>query len=312
MATCCNSPCTEIYKAALSDIPSKWAEQIANLLCQLDSDKYSGISCDKVQECETLTAITDFSLNGNTVSLSYRDENENVTVKTLALQLGSFIQNQFTGNQVAEFWINGRGRMGSLDITGTTVTQNGLHLAGVNSLGISTNGGLVTTIGSDALMTHTGDIFLQADIGDEPAISFFLNSLAGSDYFIQRRGTTLDFHAAGIAQISVNTNTAYTANSNALQGHEWYSMETPTNNNLMQLFPDGTLMLMTTTVQQTPDPAIILDVVSSTRGVGFPNVTTAEKTAIVPLKGGVVVFDTDLEKLCVFTISNGWETITSI
>lgn len=39
------------------------------------------------------------------------------------------------------------------------------------------------------------------------------------------------------------------------------------------------------------------------------NYTTAEKTAL-SVEVGTVVFDTDLDKLCVYT-SGGWETITS-
>lgn len=39
------------------------------------------------------------------------------------------------------------------------------------------------------------------------------------------------------------------------------------------------------------------------------NVTTAEKNAL-SVGAGALVFDTDLDKLCVYT-SGGWETVTS-
>lgn len=42
-----------------------------------------------------------------------------------------------------------------------------------------------------------------------------------------------------------------------------------------------------------------------------PNVTTAQKNAITGASEGLVVFDTDLQKLCVNT-SSGWQTITSV
>lgn len=42
-----------------------------------------------------------------------------------------------------------------------------------------------------------------------------------------------------------------------------------------------------------------------------PNVTTAQKNAITGASEGLVVFDTDLQKLCVNT-STGWQTITSV
>lgn len=42
-----------------------------------------------------------------------------------------------------------------------------------------------------------------------------------------------------------------------------------------------------------------------------PNVTTAQKNAITGASVGLVVFDTDLQKLCVNT-STGWQTVTSV
>ena len=42
-----------------------------------------------------------------------------------------------------------------------------------------------------------------------------------------------------------------------------------------------------------------------------PNVTTAQKNAITGASEGLIVFDTDLQKLCVNT-STGWQTITSV
>lgn len=54
----------------------------------------------------------------------------------------------------------------------------------------------------------------------------------------------------------------------------------------------------------------ILEIQSTTQSVLFPRVTTAQKSAISGVTGGMVVFDTTLQKLCVYT-NGGWETITS-
>jgi len=54
----------------------------------------------------------------------------------------------------------------------------------------------------------------------------------------------------------------------------------------------------------------ILDAQSTTKGVRFPNMTTAQKTAITPA-AGTVVFDTTLAKLCVYS-GSAWQTITSV
>jgi len=56
-----------------------------------------------------------------------------------------------------------------------------------------------------------------------------------------------------------------------------------------------------------------LEVVSTTQGVRFPNMTTAQKNAIGSPVSGLVIYDTDLGKLCVYIGSptNAWQTITS-
>lgn len=58
---------------ALSALPSKWAEQLATILCQIKEDTGS-VDCNKVKECETLTSLSDFTVSGTTVSIKYTDE----------------------------------------------------------------------------------------------------------------------------------------------------------------------------------------------------------------------------------------------
>jgi len=53
-----------------------------------------------------------------------------------------------------------------------------------------------------------------------------------------------------------------------------------------------------------------LQIDSTTKGVLFPRMTTTQKNAIATPPAGLVVYDTDLAKLCVRTAS-AWETITS-
>jgi hypothetical protein len=55
----------------------------------------------------------------------------------------------------------------------------------------------------------------------------------------------------------------------------------------------------------------ILDVQSTTKGVRMPNMTTTQKNAIASPAAGLMVFDTTLAKLCVYT-GAAWQTITSI
>jgi len=60
-----------------------------------------------------------------------------------------------------------------------------------------------------------------------------------------------------------------------------------------------------------PAASAILDGQSTTRGFRFPNMTTTEKNAIGTPATGLVIFDTTLGKLCVYT-GAAWQTVTSV
>jgi hypothetical protein len=60
----------------------------------------------------------------------------------------------------------------------------------------------------------------------------------------------------------------------------------------------------------SPSASAILDAQSTTKGVRMPNMTTTEKNAISSPAAGLMVYDTTLAKLCVYTTA--WETITSL
>jgi hypothetical protein len=61
----------------------------------------------------------------------------------------------------------------------------------------------------------------------------------------------------------------------------------------------------------SPDASAILDAQSTTKGVRMPNMTTTQKNAIASPAAGLMVFDTTLSKLCVYS-GAAWQTITSI
>ena len=61
----------------------------------------------------------------------------------------------------------------------------------------------------------------------------------------------------------------------------------------------------------SPDASAILDAQSTTKGVRMPNMTTTHKNAISSPAAGLMVFDTTLAKLCVYS-GTAWQTITSI
>jgi len=61
----------------------------------------------------------------------------------------------------------------------------------------------------------------------------------------------------------------------------------------------------------SPNASAILDAQSTTKGVRMPNMTTTQKNDIVSPAAGLMVFDTTLAKLCVYS-GAAWETITSL
>jgi hypothetical protein len=61
----------------------------------------------------------------------------------------------------------------------------------------------------------------------------------------------------------------------------------------------------------SPSASAILDAQSTTKGVRMPNMTTTQKNAISSPAAGLMVFDTTLSKLAVYS-GTAWQTITSV
>jgi hypothetical protein len=74
------------------------------------------------------------------------------------------------------------------------------------------------------------------------------------------------------------------------------------------LFSSTNLTVGGTTAATTSS---IVDIISTTKGVLFPRMTTTQKNAIATPATGLVVFDTTLAKLCVYG-GSAWQTITSV
>ena len=88
--------------------------------------------------------------------------------------------------------------------------------------------------------------------------------------------------------------------------HSEDSMRFATNNtDRMRITSAGSVGIGT----DAPSASAILDAQSTTKGVRMPNMTTTEKNAISSPAAGLMVYDTTLAKLCVYTTA--WETITS-
>jgi hypothetical protein len=104
-----------------------------------------------------------------------------------------------------------------------------------------------------------------------------------------------------------------TANSSGTAG-DLVFLTRPANNassvaptERMRIDANGNLGIGTS----SPSASAILDAQSTTKGVRMPNMTTTQKNAIASPAAGLMVFDTTLAKLCVYT-GAAWQTITSV
>ncbi len=64
-------------------------------------------------------------------------------------------------------------------------------------------------------------------------------------------------------------------------------------------------------VNTNANAASVLELASTTKGLLLPRMTTVQKNAISGPVAGLVIYDTDLNKICVYT-GAGWETVTSL
>jgi hypothetical protein len=108
------------------------------------------------------------------------------------------------------------------------------------------------------------------------------------------------YYQSGIGQYSFINSSTGTASSAADLVFQAGSSET------MRIDASGNVG-----IGATANASAILDAQSTTKGVRFPNMTTTQKNAVSSPAAGLVVFDTTLAKLCVYS-GSAWQTITSI
>lgn len=63
----------------LCSLPSEWADEIADLLLDFQGSIQTP-DCQVVKDCQTITVLSDFIIDGTSVCIDYTDENE-VTVR---------------------------------------------------------------------------------------------------------------------------------------------------------------------------------------------------------------------------------------
>lgn len=192
--------------------------------------------------------------------------------------------------------------------SGSTVPTNGMYLPTTNTVAWSTN----TT--ERMRLDSSGNLGLGVtpsawgsskalQIGGGSVWNLSRNIYVGANYYFD--GTDRRYIANGFA-------TEYLGNG--FDGtHKWYNAPSGTAGNAitftqaMTLDASGNLGIGTT----SPNASAILDAQSTTKGVRMPNMTTTQKNAISSPAAGLMVFDTTLAKLCVYS-GSAWQTITSV
>ncbi len=68
----------EQIETYLSSLPEKWKNDLVQILCLIKEQKQEP-DCATVKSCETVTTLSDFTVNGTIVSIQYKNE-QGVTV----------------------------------------------------------------------------------------------------------------------------------------------------------------------------------------------------------------------------------------
>lgn len=245
---------------------------------------------------------------------------------------GNVISNQTSGNFLIGTTTNAGFR---LDCNGTANIRGALTLGTASTDGVIQTNGSVSLLIGGGLSTNVFQ-FTQVNTGRFGTLggteqSFFnltigLLSGAGGDARgnVIRTLGTMTVNTAGLTNtynvLAVNTTINCTAGSlntfrgffhnptlTATTGLTHRAIETVTGDVILGSTSGSTGIGATTTI----NASAILQVTSTTQGFLPPRMTTAQKNAIAAPAAGLTIYDTTLNKLCVFTGVN-WETVTSV
>lgn len=249
----------------------------------------NNVSSGRVVSAANFTSITPYTnlSTGLTTSL-ITDLVESTGNKTITLP--SFTINGFSGSQSKLILAD----TGSGNTLGSILTMSNVPL----TLGVSNSEKFRIDINGNAQLGATSAYNATQD---RFTITKFQNEITR---------LVIDNQSGGVsAKSSLGL---YTAGA----GWEVSTGSTANNSNALT-FSNGTTRVLISSSGNvaigtiSPDASAILDVQSTTKGVRFPNMTTAQKNAITTPAAGLVIFDTTLAKLCVYS-GSAWQTITSV
>jgi hypothetical protein len=200
-----------------------------------------------------------------------------------------------------------------IDITGLTV---GVSIQNPwvegNFIGIRVAAGVVgVNISGGTISANTTNVIdPQGIITHSNSIVEYQSTNKASGYVSNILGATAKDAFSAVIDTSAGTVNAFKAANNtnfAHSGHFYVGdfKNTSDTGNILELNHNGTGKIWN--VKQNN---VVVSQMNSDGSVYFANKTTAQKNAIPAPHVGLMVFDTDLQKLCVRT-SGGWQTISS-
>jgi hypothetical protein len=212
-----------------------------------------------------------------------------------------------------------------LDVTGTTRLQGDTNISS-GSLGIGTTSLTAYNLKVEKNITgatvsygiSSGGV-IQSDVTSVASMYMSVPNTQPTTFTL---ATLNHYNAYGStfgSGSTVNNQVGFRAENNltgAVQNFGFYG-NIPTASGRWNLFMLGTApnymsgsLGIGTTAFTFNTASALLQVDSTTQGVLFPRMTTTQKNAISSPATGLVVFDTTLGKLCVY--STTWQTITSL
>lgn len=279
----------------------------------------------------TVAGGTDFYTTDGTLT-----SNRTVTLSTFSLT--------FAGTTSSRFFANGNVGVGiitdagyKLDVNGTARLNNSVIAQTVSTVNVLDIGNIrIADDGNGRYFQATNGIEFRASNATanvmrvssaatnvwatSQAISFRPNSTVNNGIYLTAvnaapSSTTITISRQrndGTKSGIINTEDFAVSGSTPVDLYIYAGKETVLNNQAnMFLAWDGSSARGNINIGgSSNDASALVNIQSTTKGFLPPRMTTTQKNAISTPANGLVVFDTTLNKLCVYTTA--WETITSI
>ena len=163
----------------------------------------------------------------------------------------------------------------------------------------------------------TGNLIIST-VNNTPSFIEFRDVATGNistgNYVSYFTNNTIIGHSGNLNISIINPTINQTSGTGTIYGYRFNPTNTAVLSTVWAFYADsgksyfGDQVAIGTT---SPNASALLDITSTTKGFLPPRLTTTQKNAITTPATGLVVYDTTLNKLSVYT-GAGWETVTSV